>query len=191
MGEDEAEVFESTSIEVRQNDSITSLDGYYSVRLGLTGEMESDITKLYDFYTSKGFDKVSSDVLRDTLYEYISLLNARGLFGAEVVAEKISMVSRKSSKDKKNLSYLIGCIRTVLEHGISATGSVMEKRLLNAFESKYSIRLSAEGIFRLLGMATTNSTAETVLTIMENDINIEGLILDRFEYLLMEGKDKY
>jgi hypothetical protein len=127
---------EKKVIEMKKKEESPYLDGYHSIRLTLTGSMEEDICKLYDFYSERMCDKTPATLIKETLYEYVTIFNSRGLVGAEVVADRISMVSRKSSDDKKNISYLVGCLRGVLEHGLASTSSLNEKRLLSNFEKK-------------------------------------------------------
>ena len=171
------------------NSNAIYLEGYYSERLGLTGNIEEDVYKLYDFYNERMYDKTDAKSIRDTIHEYIVLFNNRGVCGAEIVADKISMVSRKSSNDKKNIGYLIGCLRHVLEYGVSATGGYNEKRLINAFETKYNYTMSTKGVARLLVLSTSNSTADVLFTILENGIDIEEMLFDRFEYLMKNKKE--
>lgn len=185
---------ESCSVEVIQNDagkgeSNISLDGYYTVKLGITGDRDSDIDRLYEFYNDNMYDKTDSKIIKNTLHEYITLFNHRGLNGIELVAEKISMVGRKTSKEKKNINYFVGCLRNILEYGVSTTGSFIEKRLINAFENAYGTKLSAWGIQKLLALSTSNSTADVLLTIMENNINAEELLMETFETRLNKWKE--
>lgn len=157
------------------------LDGYYSIRLGLTGDIESDLCKLYDFYIERlGDSGLDAPSLKETLLEYINIFNSRGLCGQEIIADKISMVSRKGDEKKKNISYLIGCLRYVLENGISSTGSNVENRLIKAFESKYNVVLSNEGVTKLLSLASKEGTLNVLFNIVENDINIEDMLFLKF-----------
>lgn len=187
------EVTEKSKIEISQSDSGKGesslyLDGYYSIRLGLTGEIEEDVLKLYDFYGERMSDSTDASTIKETLYEYILLFNNRGLNGAEIVADKISMVSRKTDKKKKNVSYLIGCLRNALEYGLSSTGSQIEKRIVNAFESRFKIKLSPNGITTLLGLATEHNTTNILFSLLEADFTVEDLVLDTFSSLVVEMK---
>jgi hypothetical protein len=175
---------EKKVIEMKKKDESPYLDGYHSIRLSLTVNMEEDICKLYDFYSERMCDKTPAATVKETLYEYITIFNARGLVGAEVVADRISMVSRKSSDDKKNISYLVGCLRGVLEFGLASTASPNEKRLLSNFEKKYGVKLTVSGITRLLSLSTKKSTADVLFTLMENDIDVESMLMDKFESLI-------
>jgi hypothetical protein len=175
---------EKKVIEMKKKDDTTYLDGYHSIRLSLTGNMEEDICKLYEFYSERMCDKTPANIVKETLYEYVTIFNARGLIGAEVVADRISMVSRKSSDDKKNVSYLVGCLRGVLEHGLASTSSIHEKRLISNFEKKYGVKLTVSGVQRLLSLATKKSSEDVLFTLIENDIDIEGMLMDKFESLM-------
>ena len=163
------------------------LNGYYSTRLGLTGDEEEDIMKLYDFYLERINDKSSPTQVRETIHEYIVLFTERKLNGPEIVAHKIAMVGRKSDAGKKNLSYLIGCLRNVLEYGLSSTNSAIEKRLVSSFENKYRFQLSPAGRQRLFSLAANHGTIEILFAILENDINIEEVFLDMFEKAIMSS----
>lgn len=185
---------ESCSVEVIQTDtgrgdSNISLDGYYTIKLGLTGDRDYDIDRLYEFYNDNMYDKTDPKIIKDTLHEYITMFNNRGLNGTELIAEKISMVGRKTSREKKNINYFVGCLRNILEYGVSTTGSFIEKRLISAFENAYGTKLSAWGIQKLLALSTRNSTADVLLAIMENNINAEELLMEKFETCINSWKE--
>lgn len=179
-----SELIESGALDENGRDI---LNGYYSVRLQLTGDMEEDVQKLYDFYLDRINDKSPAIQVRETIHEYISLFNYRELGGPEIVAYKIAQVGRKSDHGKRNLPYLIGCLRNVLEYGLSSTNSPMEKRLVASFETKYKIQLSYIGRQRLLAMAANRGTMELLFSILELNISAEEVLLDRFESVL-EGE---
>jgi hypothetical protein len=163
------------------------LDGYFSIRLGLSGDMESDLEKLCEFYNERMNDVLGNTMIKETLLEYANLFNARGLNGPEVIAEKISIVSRKGDDKKKNLNYLVGCFRNVLEYGISSTGSDIEKRLVKTFQDRYKITLTTDGVTQLLSLAASFGTTEVLFSLLETSIDIESLLLKTFESVLIEN----
>ncbi len=187
---------DSCSIEIPQKDFIfgqsnVSLDGYYTVKLGFSGNLDDDLNLLYEYYRDNMTDIYKEEeLIKDTLYEYVKLFDTRGLNGLEFVASKISMVGRKSSKEKKNLGYLIGCLRNTLEYGISTTGSVIERRLISTFESLCSVRLSPRGVQRLLSLSTLYGITDILFTLIENSLDVEELLLDRFEEFLKMGRNE-
>lgn len=163
------------------------LDGYYSIRLGLCGDIELDLEKLCEFYLDRMSDNPDSGTVKETLLEYINLFNSRDLCGQEIVAEKISMISKKGDDKKKNINYLIGCFRNVLEYGLSSTGSDMEKRLVKAFEDRYNFNLSSLGTTRLLSLAANFGTTEVLFSLLETPMNLEKILFDKFETVLQEN----
>ena len=181
-----SELLESGSLNENEYEVVNGR--YYSTRLGLSDDDEENVIKLYDFYLERINDKSTVQAVRETIHEYIIFFNLRELDGPEVVAHKIAMVGRKSDTGKKNLSYLIGCLRNVLEYGLSATNSPMEKRLICSFEEHYGFKLSPNGRQKLFSIAANFSTVEMLFCILENNINIEELFLDKFERVLNLGR---
>jgi hypothetical protein len=49
--------------------------------------------------------------------------------------------------------------------------------------------LTVSGITRLLSLATKKSTEDVLFTLMENDIDVESMLMDKFE-LLMGGTNE-
>lgn len=189
---EEAAIKEESRIEIRQMDGGGVQEGesyYYGKRLGFTGDTEKDINILYEYYCQKISHIHGEEDVKDTLYEYVSLLNTRGLCGTEIVAEKINLVSRKSSIGKKNLGYLIGCLRHVLENGIATTGSSMDRRLISAFENRFDMKLSPDGVTQLLRLSTSISAVEVLFALVENDMSIEEMVLGKFESLIRERRE--
>jgi hypothetical protein len=65
----------------------------------------------------------------------------------------------------------------------------MKKGSYLTSKKKYGVKLTVSGITRLLSLATKKSTEDVLFTLMENDIDVESMLMDKFE-LLMGGTNE-
>lgn len=157
---------------------------YYTNLLSLTDNVESNIDKLLQFYIERIHDTSSRTAVKETIHEYLTLFILRGIDGKEIVANKIAMVGRKGDPGKRNLCYLIGCFRNILEYGLSSTNSSIERRLISCMENKFGVRLSAFGRQKLLELSTQYGIVNVLFAI--NESSTENIILRSLEELLSE-----
>lgn len=166
--------------------------------LGLTDDLLYNIEILYKFY----IERMKPDeaqlakeklAIRETIEEYITLFNKRNLDGADIVANRIAMVARKSNPKKHNLAYLVSCLRVNLENGFSTTNSSVDNRIIEGWEKVFGLKLSAKGKTEILRMITAYSGTEVLLALINADVpqDLEQLYLGLFEHSIKSNISKY
>lgn len=169
--------------------SIFLKEGYYRSQLELTNNITENINKLYSMYIERLGSTSSEKKIKETLLEYVTIFANRDLDGSEIVAHIISMVGRKSDSSKKNLSYLVGCLRNILENGICSTNSKAENKVILAIESKYNIKLSSSGKRKTLQLITTYGINDVLVGIINNNFDIETQILTTLESAIVKATE--
>ncbi len=160
----------------------TTMDNFYTNKLGMSGNLEENLNILYHFFMSRiGDTTPAKSVVIETFHEYVKLYTLRELDAWEIIADKIAAVGRKSDSGKKTLNYLIGCLRNILESGVSSTNGELENRLIAAFEKQGDIKLTIEGKHRLLALVSRYGGAQVALTIYESNFSVEHVLLGCFE----------
>jgi len=127
--------------------------------------------------------------IRAIFIEYINLLNSRGLDAITIIHEKIEMIGRKPSAEKKTLNYLVGCLRNVAEYGTTSTGNPNEVRLITAFQNTYSVTLSVQNKEKLLALMSRFGISNLLFTMLEKKESLEELIINGFEHILESNKE--
>lgn len=180
-----AKVLVDGDVEVMNENTI---ENYYSKKLNFGSNVFENVEILYGFYLEKINDGNDEIKVKETFLEYLKLFSLRKLDGLEIISDKIAAVGRKRDNGKKNLNYLIGCFRNILESGLSATNSNVENRVFSAFENVYGITLSYKGKDQILSSISLYGAASVVLTIMENTIDVEEIVIKYFTKLLEDER---
>lgn len=175
-------------IEIEPEDYTT---GYYRKALGLTYDPRHNLEVLCKFYKERMGSNEDDFRIKETLNEYINLFKGRGLDGEDVIADRISMVSRKSSNDKHTLHYLVGCLRHNLLFGLESINPKVDKFLFSLFEREFQTPLTESGRKRLLRLVTKYGILEVIMSIVQFEaVPADELILNGIDATLKSQSEK-
>ena len=161
---------------------------YYRNLLKFTDDMDTNVNILCKFYKSRMNNTEPDLKIRETLYEYVKTFNLRGLDGADIVADRISVVSRKAESHKHSLAYLVGCMRNAMQYGLLSMNPKVDTFVMDMIEENLHIKLSDKGKRAILGMISIYGVIEVIMLVGKKNLNQESILLNGIE-LLLRGQE--